>query len=188
MLLVFVAYCSIWIGVVVVVVGFILLLFLRKRVGNQETVSLGEVRRAKKQLSVAAASVVRSGEGAGSYVNNDFDRIRAKDQQGRKSREGKIVFLSAILSAVVLLSIFFLVVKGVFEGLDPVLLLIFVFSIRLLTINARICMLKWSSVLQVRKSMVALVCLIEPGGEFPELTAAGDHDEEDLDEDDLVAV
>lgn len=130
--------------------GGILLLFLRLRIrpslNREQSRKLARRQLASMECRLLAAEDVDKSVVA-NYLRNAHDRILFEAAKAKRRREGKVVALAGGGAALAMVSVFFLVSRGHFDGVDPATLVVLILSLRLCVSQGKMAVEKWSRLL-----------------------------------------
>lgn len=175
-LLLVIAYISPMVSGIIALGGGILLLFLRSRIRPAVSKDQGK-KKARKQLSRMERRLLQTDEidaaQRSNYLGNSHDRILFEAGKAKRRRQGKVVALAGGGAAIAMASVFFLVSRGHFDGVDPATVIVLILSLRLCVSQGKMAIDKWGGLLSERVLLSELRKMVErsargPIGDFNE--------------------
>ena len=152
------------IGILVVVVGISALFFLRR--GTRPAVEpsaasrkelLQDLSGIEKDLMAGGGCEAPVADLRSRYRANLFDSMMQEVVTSRKRKEGQIAGMVSAAAAI-LITITFYVLSGKHqENLDPVLMLVFVFALRISVSKGRTALSKWYGLLREKSVLLAML-------------------------------
>jgi hypothetical protein len=140
--------------------GVTLLVFLRKRIQpSDKAASIGR-KKSRKRLAQMEKDLLSDKEideeTVASYLDNPYDRLQHQIAREKRARQRKVLAIAGVGSALVMTSIFFLVSRGLFEGIDPAAVVVMILALRLCVSQGKSAMDKWGTLLSERPLMAEL--------------------------------
>src|SRR5690606_21342364 len=102
--------------------GCILLALLRRRIQPESPVREGRKKTRKELVDMERellASESVNPETLAAYIDNDQDRLLIGQSKSKRSQQRKAALLAGGGSALVMTGVFFLVARGLLDGVDP---------------------------------------------------------------------